>query len=563
MSIFNRFFKSDEKSSAPSQDSQNWDSLQEVKFNDPNQNTTAEESTETLTPNLRQQNKLIQVILNNDIDIINQSSTDATPAERENFLKLVANGTVTDSHFNNVVAHINGPWVSKHPNLIFDQKIQGDKHLSRILAYNTDLGFHNYTDVTGSSLTNFIKRYPNPANFEDASKDFLEMIKRNNSPAKYQEYLQSMHDFKHIVYGKKQEYFDQAKILQREAALKYSSTPHHSGISAPEISNTLKPIESLLQSATFDNDAFVQNGQEYFLTTKHLEQVGLAPHHELIIEDNRIGFSNSFKVQGRDACLGYVETPDGKVTVRPYYRSNFAGIWRYMPDYVADDNGEINWFGKGYGEESLTLPFEFQQKLNQIAQQKPASLSNSMSDFFFAGAAHRYSSREEYITTLQNGSLRGDFYKEVDSRPSYDFGHVSKIKGAPDQIDITGPISPNFNHLIDISPTFTREYGEISSKLYPSQDNSLRYTMSEAKENGELRVWLSGIEVSSAKLTSTGCRAKYASIGDVGTPLHEYRSIADGYGEEIATSRRYVNMWPNYLSKMPLIRRYLNTVNNK
>ena len=552
MNIFGKFLKPNKQTPVQNPNQPNWDSLQNMPFNDEKEPANKE----TIPPNLRQQDKLIKTIFTGNTRVLNQDSVEVTEEEHEDFLELVANHSITEEHFNNVISHINGPWMRKHPNVIFDEKINGDKHLSRILAYNTDLGFNNYNATTGDSLTKFIKRYPNPADFENASTLFLQMIKNNNTPSKYQEYLESMRNFKHIVYGKKQEYFDQAKALQQEALLKYPQAQ-------PETSNTLKPIESLLKSATFDNDAFIQNGHEYHLTTKHLEQAGLTPHHELIMENNRIGFSNSFKVQGHDACLGYVETPDGKVTVRPYYRSNSAGIWRYMPDYVAEENGEINWFGKGYSEESLTLPFEFQQKLNQIAEQPPANLSNSMPDFFFAGAAHRYTSRDEYLDNLQSGSLRGDFYREVAGRPSYDFGHISKIKESPDQLDITGPISPDFNHQIDASSTYTREYGEISSKLYPSQDHNLRYTMSETEENGELRAWLSGIEVSSSRLTSTGCRAEYASIGDIGTPLHEYRSMADGYGEEIAPGRRYVNMWSNYLSKMPLIRRYLNTINNK
>ena len=144
--------------------------------------------------------------------------------------------------------------------------------------------------------------------------------------------------------------------------------------------------------------------------------------------------------------------------------------------------------------------------------------------------------------------MTGDFYNEVSTKPSYDFGHAWDPLNPPESVDITGPISPDFNRELGSSSANTGRYGNTLYKLFPSYDNSLRYTMGEAQQDGELRPWLCGIEVANSRLTSTGCRSKYVSIGNVGTPLNEYKSQADDYGEEIG-SIHYVSMWQNYLSK--------------
>ena len=467
----------------------------------------------------------------------------------------ISNQNITDNNFNYIISQINGPKDTKGTEKIFYNDINNDKHSRRILAYATGIGFNSYNTTDSNTLEAFLNRFPNPFDFDEASEAFLANIRASNPLPKYQEYLKSMHNFKHAVYGKKQEYYEQVKLLQAEAAEKFPPTQYQNQV---ESINNPESIESLLETATFDNSPFIYHGQEYHLTTEHLKQANLEPRYELRMEGYRIGFSDSFKTNDRDACLGYVQSPDGKVTVRSYYRSNSAGVWRYLPNYISNDNGEIEWFGKGYGEESLTLPFEFQEKLNHIIENKPADLNGIMPSFIFAGTSHKIEpmNREEYRVEGKNGTLLGDFYREVNSDETYGFGQLSNHKAHPDSIEIYGESSPDFDRQLGTSTTQTLEYGTTTFKLFPSYNQKLRYTMSETTEDGERRAWLSGIEVSSSRLTSTGCRAAWASIGDVGTPLHEYRALSGGYGEGM-NSKRYVNMWHNYLSRMPFIKRYL------
>ncbi len=46
--------------------------------------------------------------------------------------------------------------------------------------------------------------------------------------------------------------------------------------------------------------------------------------------------------------------------------------------------------------------------------------------------------------------------------------------------------------------------------------------------------------------------------GDYNTPLLEYANQSGGYGE--GRHGNYVNMWNNYLSKMPIIQKYLESL---
>ena len=565
--MFNKFFGKEKSKASTQQEQSGWDTLeQEVPFNNQyiEQISQPQESRdeEPIAPNLRQQDKLIKVILTGNTDLFSQSSVDVSPQERDSLLYYVSNQSVDDRHFNNAIYWIKGPRDLQSVEDIFNRNINNDEHSRHILTAATGVGFKNYNAVNSHTLEAFFNRFPQPFNFDEFSKVFLADIKAQNLPQKYQEYLQSMHDFKHAVYGKKQEYYDQAKLLRAEAARRFPPAQRQEQYQEQyqyqaESMDNLRPIESLLETATFDNSPFVYKGQEYHLATEHLKQANLEPHHELRMEGYRIGFSDGFNIGSHDACLGYVESPDGKVTVRPYYRSNSAGVWRYLPDYKLNDKGDM-WYGKGPSEESCTLPFEFQEKLNYISQQQPANLNNILPLFVFAGAAHRIDvTDEEYAVMGKNGTLPGDFYREVNGSAYYNFGNVSKQKGPPDGIDVYGEVGPDFDQPVSTTFAVTREYGNTAFKLFPSYDRKLRYTMGEAMEYGERRAWLGGIEMSSSKLTSTGCRAAWISIGDIGTPLHEYRN---GYGEEFG-SRSYVNMWQRYLSRMPFIRRYLDLDN--
>ena len=67
---------------------------------------------------------------------------------------------------------------------------------------------------------------------------------------------------------------------------------------------------------------------------------------------------------------------------------------------------------------------------------------------------------------------------------------------------------------------------------------------------------MGGIEVNSP-ITSTGLRQEWMHGGDMVTPLYEYESQTDGYGDPEDAKRNYRGMWKYYLSRVPVIREYV------
>ena len=72
------------------------------------------------------------------------------------------------------------------------------------------------------------------------------------------------------------------------------------------------------------------------------------------------------------------------------------------------------------------------------------------------------------------------------------------------------------------------------------------------------KAWVGGIEAN-ATITSTGLKSEWVSSGDVCTPLLEYQTMTGGYGVPDGRGDGYESMWENYLSLVPIIKRYLYT----
>lgn len=319
-----------------------------------------------------------------------------------------------------------------------------------------------------------------------------------------------------------------------------------------------KEAKKTLKHSKIDGDDYLFNGEKYSLTPKTLEQYGLAPAYEFELQNAKVDLSKPFQVGSHTAVMAYVTT--GKKTkVCSYYRSNSQGIWRYLPDYVSGQspNETINWYGKSYDEESLNLPNATQYALELVTNtQEKINLNPVQAAHAFAGTAKRYGSRSEYSETKANHALRGDCYQEIQDTPSFNLGHMRREKAPPENLDITGDGAPDFSTSINPYHTITSLYGPISVESVRSQDNHLQYTFNR---NQKGQAWLSHIEVTDSPISSTGLRTNWATTGDFGTPLYEYYNQDGGYGDHSDRHNKYVNMWQNYLSRMPIIQKYLKS----
>jgi hypothetical protein len=283
------------------------------------------------------------------------------------------------------------------------------------------------------------------------------------------------------------------------------------------------------------------------LTLEILRENGLLPEKKITIDGNTIWFSSEpYDLSGgRIAIVAYVKDKNNKITARSYYRSNSQGVWRYLPSYLIRD-GKINWYHKGHSEESITLPAICQMALAQITEgQKAKKVSNP--ELVFAGTAKDIMHYEE-----------GTYLFETKQKP-IDLGFSSKEgkKLTPEEISFSGKnseLSPDFY----TGKSFAKwtqnsdKYGKIEIEVLPSKDGKLKFMFCRDKKN---RVWIGGIE-NDSKTGSTGLKETWVNGGDLTTPALEYVGQTDGYGNLKMSSGEYVDMFTNYLSKIPIIIEY-------
>lgn len=523
----------------------------------------------------RQERKLISTLLHGT-DSLTQRDVNISDNERDLVYQELSDGHIDTAHKSHIIQEIATPF-HLSPERAIDQI--STKHERRILTYLSGTGFDYWESASIYDLQNALRRFPTPYELAETEKDFLENIRAHNSPQKYAEYQDAMESFKQKTYGKRYEYYNAMESLQHKADQKSAENASRTQVlntytktnTAPVSSTTPETItqsielhqldskeqKKILKNSQIDGDNFLYNGQSYQLTTEGLERLGLAPNYSFQLKNAQINLSNPYKVGSHSAVTAYVQTKKG-TKVCSYYRSNSQGIWRLLPDYVSDPtdpNSAIDWFGKGYDEESLNLPSETQYALEIITQNHPnTDIDRINAEFAFAGTAKRYNSKDEYAQYKAQHALRGQHYTEVDKAPIFSLGKISYDKAAPETLDLSGPSAPDFNQSQNPYTTNTSIYGQVHVEHIPSKDNTLQYTFNR---NTADQAWLGGIEVKSADISSFGLRTEWASAGDYGTPLYEYRSQSDIYGDYNDSKGNYVSMWKNYLSRMPLIRRYL------
>ena len=250
---------------------------------------------------------------------------------------------------------------------------------------------------------------------------------------------------------------------------------------------------------------------------------------------------------GRIAVVSYVEK-DGEITAYSYYRSDSQGVWRFLPDYTIKENGKIKWAGKGYGEESVTLPIELQKTLSTTTKEKIRLKRNP--EFIFAGTAKRFGREfKGYYNEVESSpkKLNGNFY------PKYN----EKIP--PEQMILTDNESPDFSKLITSWEQETALYGKIVIEVFPSKDGRFKYMFCR---NSSGKAWIGGIQDNS-EIKSTGLRKTWVSGGDLTTPALEYEDLAGNFGNDGERIGPYVDMSENYLSKVPVIREYIEIKSKK
>ncbi len=490
----------------------------------------------------RQQKKIEACLLTGDYDMLGEKSVDLPEEYEEEFLRKVGDGEIGLDEERGLLMNIRDPINAQGKDKMFEE-ISKSGHEKWIMAYMSGYDASNWQRVDSVDVAKFVHDFPTPIDFEEKSRGFLDAVRGQVSEIEYGAYEGAMKDFKGHIYGKRQEYWEQMKVLNeraREVGVKEM---------APEMR------EALIQNARIEGDNWQQGGREYRLTPETLERSGVGPKYEVGIEGTQICLSDVFMedTNGRVAAIAYIPTKDG-VKVRGYYKSNSQGTWRYLPDYVkGEDSAGIEWYGKGSSEESLTLPLKLQEALAKIQSKGVVEDVKTNPAFLLAGTAYRYSSKEEYSRGIRSGQMRGDFYREVNRSAAARYGGIGREKMEPETLELSSEQMPDFRSEVAEFETVSNLVGNVRMEGYKSIDGKTQWNFCR-DDNG--RAWIGGVEAVSP-ITSTGLRRDWVEAGDFATPLYEYESQTGGYGDTGDMAGHYQGMWKNYLVKTPMIRRYL------
>ncbi len=302
------------------------------------------------------------------------------------------------------------------------------------------------------------------------------------------------------------------------------------------------------------------NDQE--LSIADLELAGLAPVYDIKMPGAEIKVSKPYRLsEKRIAVTAYVKENDEYVA-RSYYRSNSAGLWRYLPGYLPSEGGGINWYDKAMSEEAITVPSEVQQALAHLSKEEADILTIDNPNFYFAGTARNL---YEAAVNKENRTIVLEVQGESDTVPGLDNRYKEGLAD-PETVDINDvAFKPNFENKVatwsQASNVYTspgQKKGNVEVELFESNNGQLRYMFCK-DELG--RAWLAAIETT-GPVKSTGLREKWIRGGDITTPAYEYDSQADKYGNDALRNGHYVDMFENYVSKLPLVKEYLAKSNS-
>lgn len=314
-----------------------------------------------------------------------------------------------------------------------------------------------------------------------------------------------------------------------------------------EIGGSTTRVERTEAERIFDKVEIHGDGKAGALTPELLEQAGLLPHHRLNAEGRTLWFSRGYDLgNGRVAVTGYVQDDDGSVVARSYYRSNSQGVWRYLPQYSVGEEGEVSWYSKGYGEESITLPARLQEGLTRSLEDDGGilALEKDVAQTAFTGTARTTGSEG----TVYHRNIAAYPRRLADMPEKDSLGELP----SPETLQPNPEQSPDFASRLASWRQDTTLYGRVHYDVYPSNDGKLKYTFCRDVKG---RAWVSGIE-NNSPLDSTGLHEEWFSGGALTTPAYEYAGQAGSYGNLGDAKGSYVDMFQNYLSKVPVVQEY-------
>lgn len=200
MAFFDRFKKSaDKKGVRPAQPT-GWENME------PSQEVDADAE--------RQKRKILGAYALG-INALSEHDVKMGADTRQDVIESLASGQVSDEKKRDILEHIQDPVQANGADNVLSAI--NSKHEKRILAAMGVAGFDNYENVSTADIRAFIGQYPTPMDFQAVADKFLQQVEQYNGPEKRAEYEAAMTSFLHKIYGKKQEYWERMRELDKEA----------------------------------------------------------------------------------------------------------------------------------------------------------------------------------------------------------------------------------------------------------------------------------------------------------------------------------------------------------
>ncbi|MFH2146113.1 MAG: hypothetical protein ABII75_08845, partial [Candidatus Omnitrophota bacterium] len=165
-----------------------------------------------------------------------------------------------------------------------------------------------------------------------------------------------------------------------KAQPKTSATIGNVNVAGPvdgfEVNNYEARVSEEEFNADFDfltEDMIIERGENNAaVISRSLQENGLGAKHEFVINGKTVYASDAFtldKLDGRPGVVLYVMGDYGKtINLRLAYKSNSQNEWRIVSHIAREDqtSKEVQWLGKGKGEEGMTLKIGISTYLDNL-----------------------------------------------------------------------------------------------------------------------------------------------------------------------------------------------------
>ncbi|HRY82475.1 MAG TPA: hypothetical protein P5232_02125 [Candidatus Moranbacteria bacterium] len=218
-----------------------------------------------ITPDIEKQKEIIIFMSEKDAKIFGETGLVLEIKAKEEFLKKVAGGEITREDFKELLKleEISTGIHPGKPALLFreiSEDKQVEKHIERMIARLVLNDANAYEEIDARNVEEFLKKYPEPFSFEEDIQSFLEEINKVNKPEKYKEYLEAKEKLMQVAYGKKYEYYNQIKLLEKEAGKNYPDAVFEKALKEKDDTVIEKMLKREFKRCLYIADLQLDNG---------------------------------------------------------------------------------------------------------------------------------------------------------------------------------------------------------------------------------------------------------------------------------------------------------------